>query len=51
VLGLDPRRDDTQLREQVGIQLQESELPDKLRVAEALELFASFYAQPPTWSR
>src|SRR3984957_11467275 len=46
VLGLDPRRDHARLREQVGIQLQESELPDKLRVAEALELFASFYAQP-----
>jgi ABC-2 type transport system ATP-binding protein len=46
VLGLDPRHDHARLREQVGIQLQESELPDKLRVAEALELFASFYADP-----
>ena len=29
-----------------GIQLQASELPDNLKVGEALELFASFYAQP-----
>ena len=36
----------TQLRERVGIQLQASELPDKLRVGEALELFASFYGEP-----
>ncbi|WP_086853065.1 ABC transporter ATP-binding protein, partial [Amycolatopsis kentuckyensis] len=30
----------------VGVQLQEGQLPAKLRVREALELFASFYAQP-----
>ncbi|MEU8284609.1 ABC transporter ATP-binding protein [Micromonospora sp. NPDC048905] len=46
VLGLDPRRDATQLRQRVGVQLQESQLPDRLRVAEALELYASFYRNP-----
>ncbi|SIN23255.1 ABC transporter ATP-binding protein [Micromonospora cremea] len=46
VLGLDPRRDATRLRQQVGVQLQESQLPDRLRVAEALELYASFYRDP-----
>ncbi|MET7671994.1 ABC transporter ATP-binding protein [Micromonospora luteifusca] len=46
VLGLDPRRDAAQLRQQVGVQLQESQLPDQLRVAEALELYASFYRDP-----
>lgn len=46
VLGLDPRRDATQLRQRVGVQLQESQLPDRLRVAEALELYASFYRDP-----
>ena len=46
VLGLDPRGDRDQMRQRVGIQLQSSELPDKLRVAEALELFASFYSDP-----
>jgi ABC-2 type transport system ATP-binding protein len=46
VLGLDAVRDRKQLRQRVGIQLQASELPDKLRVGEALELFASFYEKP-----
>jgi ABC-2 type transport system ATP-binding protein len=46
VLGLDPRRDRAQLRELVGVQLQESELPDQLRVREALDLYASFYDHP-----
>ncbi|MEV6813820.1 ABC transporter ATP-binding protein [Micromonospora sp. NPDC051296] len=46
VLGLDPRRDATRLRQLVGVQLQESQLPDRLRVAEALELYASFYRDP-----
>ncbi|WP_406073024.1 ABC transporter ATP-binding protein [Micromonospora sp. NBC_01638] len=46
VLGLDPRRDAAQLRQRVGVQLQESQLPDQLRVAEALELYASFYRTP-----
>jgi ABC-2 type transport system ATP-binding protein len=46
VLGLDPQRDHAELRELVGVQLQESELPDKLRVNEALDLYASFYRKP-----
>lgn len=46
VLGLDPRHDRARLREVLGIQLQASELPDKLRVREAVELFASFYPAP-----
>ncbi len=43
VLGLDPRRDGYELRRRIGIQLQEAALPDRLRVREALDLFASFY--------
>ena len=46
VLGLHPRRDRAQLRERVGVQLQESALPDQLRVWEALDLYSSFYASP-----
>jgi ABC-2 type transport system ATP-binding protein len=46
VLGLDPRGDRDAVRERLGIQLQSSELPDKLRVGEALELFAAFYPDP-----
>lgn len=46
VLGLDPQRERDALRRRVGVQLQEGELPPKLTVAEALELFASFYPDP-----
>jgi ABC-2 type transport system ATP-binding protein len=46
VLGLDPVRDRAALRRVVGIQLQASELPDRMRVEEAVELFASFYPDP-----
>jgi ABC-2 type transport system ATP-binding protein len=46
VLGLDPQDDRDRLRQVVGVQLQESELPDRMTVSEALDLFASFYADP-----
>jgi len=46
VLGLDPAHDGAALRERVGVQLQEGELHPKIRVREALELFASFYPDP-----
>jgi ABC-2 type transport system ATP-binding protein len=46
ILGLDPRRDGRELHERVGVQLQHSALPDRMRVAEAVELYASFYRQP-----
>src|SRR5918994_385460 len=40
VLGLDPERDGDRLRRRIGAQLQSSALPDRLRVGEALWLFA-----------
>ena len=46
VLGMDPRRDRDEIRRLVGVQLQESELPDKITVAEAMALFASLYRNP-----
>ncbi len=46
VLGLDPRRDRDELRQRVGVQLQQSELPEKITVWEALELYSSFYRTP-----
>ena len=46
VAGLDPRRDQRELRHLLGVQLQESALPAKLTVAEAMRLFASFYRSP-----
>jgi ABC-2 type transport system ATP-binding protein len=51
VLGLDPQRDGDELRQRVGVQLQESQLPEKLKVWEALELYASFYDRPADWHR
>jgi ABC-2 type transport system ATP-binding protein len=46
VYGLSPQHDRDQIREFMGVQLQESALPSRLRVGEALRLFASFYANP-----
>ncbi|WDZ87915.1 ABC transporter ATP-binding protein [Micromonospora cathayae] len=46
VLGLDPRADAARLRPRVGVQLQEAQLPDRIRVHEALDLYASFYPRP-----
>ncbi|HUZ03413.1 MAG TPA: ABC transporter ATP-binding protein, partial [Thermomicrobiaceae bacterium] len=46
VLGLDSRGDRAALHERVGVQLQQSSLPPKLRVGEVLDLFVSFYPHP-----
>jgi ABC-2 type transport system ATP-binding protein len=43
VFGIDPYRDRAAARRLVGAQLQESQLPDKITVAEAVSLYASFY--------
>jgi len=43
VLGLDPWRDARALRERMGVQLQAASLPHRIKVSEALGLFASFY--------
>jgi ABC-2 type transport system ATP-binding protein len=40
VLGLDPVKDADRLRPQIGSQLQSAGLPDRLRVGEAVRLFA-----------
>ena len=49
VLGLDPIRDRYEITQRVGAQLQESRLQDKIKVGEALELYASFYRDPADW--
>jgi ABC-2 type transport system ATP-binding protein len=46
VYGLSPRKDRDKIREFVGVQLQESALPPRIKVREAVKLFASFYANP-----
>ena len=48
VLGQTWARDAAALRPRLGIQLQETQLADKLTVAETLRLFRSFYPAGPT---
>jgi ABC-2 type transport system ATP-binding protein len=49
VLGVDPVHGRGQLRALVGSQLQESALPDRIRVWEALDLFAAVAPNPVDW--
>lgn len=46
VLGLDPAAQGDRLRQRIGAQLQDAALPDRLRVGEALRLFASLHPSP-----
>jgi ABC-2 type transport system ATP-binding protein len=48
VLGQRWDRDAASLRPRLGIQLQETTLPEKLTVAETLRMFRSFYPNGPT---
>jgi ABC-2 type transport system ATP-binding protein len=50
ILGLDPQSDSHKLRDQIGTQLQQSNLPDRMKVWEALDLYASFYDQTVNWN-
>ncbi len=43
VLGFDPDTDITALKQNIGVALQSTNLPEKMRVIEALTLFQSFY--------
>ena len=46
LMGLDPHVDRDEVHEIVGVQLQASAQPDKLRVAEILDMYRSFYRDP-----
>ena len=46
VLGHNPKNVRAELHKLVGVQLQESSLPPRMTVWEALDLFASFYSDP-----
>ncbi len=46
VLGLDPSQDASRLRRRLGSQLQSSALPERLRVGEAIRLFARLAGIP-----
>src|SRR6266513_2557202 len=43
VLGLDPARDAYALQERIGVQLQQAQLQKRIRVWEAVDLWASLY--------
>jgi ABC-2 type transport system ATP-binding protein len=43
VLGLDPEKHTETLKERIGVCLQATKLPDKMKVREAMDLFAAFY--------
>ncbi|TET52010.1 MAG: ABC transporter ATP-binding protein [Actinomycetota bacterium] len=45
VMGLNPLTNGRVLRDSIGIQLQESELPGRIKVWEAIDLFSSFYSK------
>src|SRR5881296_2071134 len=45
VLGLDPRRDATQLRHRIGVQHQEAHLQKRIKVWEAVDLWSSLYSR------
>src|SRR6267142_7016139 len=45
VCGLDPAKDSDTLKHEIGAALQSTALPEKIRVMEALRLFASFYTR------
>ncbi len=49
VLGVDPQRESQVLREHTGMQLQQSNLPERIKVWEALDLYASFYPKAADW--
>lgn len=46
VMGMSPETDRSKIRRILGVQLQESALPPRVRVGEAVELFSYFYPSP-----
>jgi len=48
VIGLDPQKltELAQLKERMGVMLQQSSIYEKIRVGEAIKLFASYYSSP-----
>src|SRR6516165_5691622 len=45
VLDFDPDKQKTQLKDRIGVCLQATNLPDKIKVIEALELFGALYSR------
>jgi ABC-2 type transport system ATP-binding protein len=51
VLGLDPTKNSVALRRRIGSQLQDSELPQRIKVWEALDLFSSVNIGRNGWKK
>ena len=51
VLGLDPRKERYALLPRIGIQLQQAALQDRIKVWEALDLYASLYRRTADWQK
>ena len=49
VLGLDPQKDKYVLQPHIGVQLQQSALQSRIKVWEAMDLFASLYPHAIDW--
>jgi ABC-2 type transport system ATP-binding protein len=49
VLGLDPQHDGKELKLRTGVQLQQSNLPERMKVWEAMDLYSTFYPHPLDW--
>ena len=45
VLGFDPDRQRQQVKDRIGVCLQATNLPEKIRVREAMQVFAAFYTR------
>ena len=46
ILGLDPFRDRYQVQNRIGVQLQQAQLQKRIKVWEAVDLWASLYSKP-----
>ncbi len=51
VLGIDPAANPAALRRRIGSQLQDSELPQRIKVWEALDLFSTINSRRGNWRR
>jgi ABC-2 type transport system ATP-binding protein len=51
VLGVDPQQESHFLHLHTGMQLQLSNLPDRMKVWEALDLYSSFYPKATNWEQ
>jgi ABC-2 type transport system ATP-binding protein len=45
VLGFDPATDTKRVKDRIGVSLQATNLPEKIRVHEAIDLFSAFYSR------